>query len=172
MKFSRQLRYLYLKLTRLKGDPHDLALGIALGIFSGMLPILPFQTALAVTLAIFFSCSKIAAAIGTWVTNPLSWGFLYLYTYKIGAWILGLSGQSKVFTSVMASIQREESALVILGKILGAGGAIVAAFLTGGLILGIAFAPPSYFIFLRFFRLVKHWRDQRRQRKQWQKPKA
>jgi uncharacterized protein (DUF2062 family) len=169
LKFERQLKYLYLKIVRLRGDPHHLALGMALGIFTGMLPILPFQTALAVTLAIFFNGSKIAAAIGTWVTNPLSWGFLYLYTYKIGAWILGLSGQNKVFSSVMQSIQQEEGALVIFGKILGAGGAIVAAFLTGGFILGIALAPPSYFIFLRFFRLVRDWREQRRRRKQWQK---
>jgi hypothetical protein len=169
LKFERQLKYLYLKIVRLRGDPHHLALGMALGVFSAMLPVLPFQTALAVTLAIFFNGSKIAAAIGTWVTNPLNWGFLYLYTYKIGTWVLGLRGENKVFSSVMQSIQQEESALVILGKILGAGGAIAAAFLTGGLILGITFAPLSYVIFLRFFRLVKKWREQRRQRKQWQK---
>ncbi len=71
MKFNRQIRYYYLRFIRLRGQPHDLALGMAMGIFCGMLPIIPFQTALAVTLAIFFKGSKITAALGTWVSNPL-----------------------------------------------------------------------------------------------------
>ncbi|MGD2125969.1 MAG: DUF2062 domain-containing protein [Desulfobacteraceae bacterium] len=168
LKYIRQLKYLYLRFIRLKGEPRELALGTAIGIFSGMMPILPFQTALAVTLAIFLRGSKIAAAIGTWVSNPLNWFFLYHFSYKTGAWILGLSGKSKIFTSLMISMRQEEGAIVILGKILGAGSTIMAAFLIGGFVMGIITGVPSYFIFLRFFTLVKAWREQRRNRKYWQ----
>ena len=169
MRYFRGLRYSYLKLLRLKGDPHQLALGIALGVFSGMMPILPFQTALAVALALLFKGSKITAAIGTWVSNPLNWYFLYVYSYKIGAWILGLSGRSKMIASIMTSLRQGDEALVILGKITGAGSAIIGAFLTGGLVMGIVTGVPAYFIFLRVFRLIKAWREQRRKKKRWPK---
>lgn len=169
MKFSRQIKYYSLRLTRLRGEPHELAIGIALGIFAGMMPIMPFQIVLAITLALFFKGSKITAALGTWVTNPLNWYFMYYYNYKIGASILGISGKNAIISSVMASIRQGEEALVVIGKITGAGGTIISAFLVGGFLMGFVAAIPSYFIFLRFFQLVRRWRQERRNRKYWQK---
>ncbi|MCJ7596028.1 MAG: DUF2062 domain-containing protein [Desulfobacterales bacterium] len=172
MNYQRELKYIYLRFLRLRGHPHDLALGMALGVFAGMMPILPFQTALALALALFFKGSKIAAALGTWVSNPFNWYFLYIYCYKIGAWILGITEKHKMFHSIMTSIHEREGAMVILEKIASAGGAMTAAFLVGGLILGIASAVPAYFIFLRFFRWVKAWRDKRRTHKHWRIPQT
>ena len=63
--YERQLKYYYIRFLRLRGEPHELALGMAIGVFSGMMPILPFQIALAVTLALLFKTSKITAALGT-----------------------------------------------------------------------------------------------------------
>jgi len=65
LKYSRQLKYYFLRLIRLREEPHELALGLAFGIFTGMMPIMPFQSALAVTLALIFRGSKITALIGT-----------------------------------------------------------------------------------------------------------
>lgn len=144
-------------------------MGMALGIFSGMLPIMPFQIALAITLALFFKGSKITAALGTWVTNPLNWYFMYYYSYKIGASVLGLPEGNGVISSVMLSIQQNEEALVVIGKIAGAGSTIVAAFLVGGFIMGLTAAIPSYFIFLRLFQFIRRWRRERRERKNWQR---
>jgi uncharacterized protein (DUF2062 family) len=144
-------------------------LGIAFGIFAGMMPIMPFQIALAVTLALLFKGSKIAAALGTWVSNPLNWYFLYYYSYKIGASILGIPGKSKILSSVMASIRQGEEAIAIIAKIAGAGGTMFAAFVVGGFIMGIAAAIPSYFIFLRLFQFIRQWRQERRARKYWQR---
>jgi uncharacterized protein (DUF2062 family) len=169
VKFSRQVRYFYLRFIRLRGEPHELALGIAFGIFAGMMPIMPFQIALAVTLALLFKGSKITAALGTWVSNPLNWYFLYYYSYKIGTSILGISGKSKIFSSVMASMRQGEEALAIIAKIAGAGGSMVAAFVLGGLIMGFAAAIPTYFIFLRLFQFIRQWRQERRARKYWQR---
>ena len=169
VRFSRQVRYFYLRFIRLRGEPHELALGIAFGIFAGMMPIMPFQIALAVTLALLFKGSKITAALGTWVSNPLNWYFLYFYSYKIGASILGIAGKSKIFSSVMASMRQGEEAMAIIAKIAGAGGSMAAAFVVGGLIMGFAAAAPSYFIFLRLFQLIRQWRRERRARKYWER---
>lgn len=147
----RRAKYLYLRMMALRGSPRELALGMALGIFCGMLPILPFQTALAVTLAFVLKASKITAALGTWVSNPPTWYALYFYSYKLGAYILGIPNNNPFFSSVMAAIEAGEAPMAIITKILSAGGAGVAAFLVGGFVLGIVMALPSYFIFLRVF---------------------
>lgn len=169
MKLKRQIRYYCLRFTRLRGEPRDLALGIAFGIFAGMMPIMPFQTALAVALALFFRVSKITAALGTWISNPLNWYFLYYSNYKIGALILNLSQKNKDFSSIMASIGRGDEVMVIIGKLAGAGSAIIAAFLIGGILLGSVSAIPSYFIFLRLFNFIRAWRERRRDRRRWLK---
>lgn len=158
MRFGRRLRYYYLLLKRLRGDPHDLALGMAVGAFSGMLPVMPFQSALAVTLAIPLKASKITALIGTWVSNPLNWYFLYYYSFKLGANLLGLPDRSAVFASIMKSIRSGDEFLVITGKLLGAGGTTMGAFLVGGFIMGFGVAPVVYYVFLYFFRYVRRLR--------------
>jgi uncharacterized protein (DUF2062 family) len=163
LKFTRQLKYYYWRFIRLRGQPNELALGMALGVFTGMMPIVPFQTALAVTLALFLKCSKITAALGTWVSNPLNWYFLYYSSFKIGAFVLGLSEKSPMFSSVMASIQSGEEFMVIVGRILGAGGAFAAAFLLGGFLLGLLVATPTYFVFLKLFRSIQDWRQAKKE---------
>jgi len=163
--FERQLRYYYLRFIRLRGDPHDLALGMAFGVFTGMMPIMPFQIAGAVALALLFKGSKITAAIGTWVSNPLNWYFLYYASYKLGAFILGLEGDNEILSSVMAAFQSGEDSMMIVGKILGAGGITMAAFLLGGLIMGLLASFPTYFIFLPVFKRIRNWREMRRKRK-------
>jgi uncharacterized protein (DUF2062 family) len=163
----RTLRYLHLRFIRLRGRPHELALGMAFGIFTGSMPIMPFQIALAVALALVFKGSKIAAALGTWISNPANWYFLYYYSYKIGAWILKLPHTNEVFRSVMASARQGEDAMIILGKIMDAGGSMIAAFLLGGLVLGAMTGPTSYFIFLKIFQKMEQWR-QRKGGPRWQ----
>jgi uncharacterized protein (DUF2062 family) len=163
----RMLRYLHLRFIRLRGRPHELALGMAFGIFTGSMPIMPFQIALAVTLALVFKGSKIAAALGTWISNPANWYFLYHYSYKIGAWVLKLPHTNEVFRSIMASARQGEDAIIIIQKIVGAGSSMVAAFLVGGLILGFLFGVPSYFIFLKIFQSLERWRERKGVRR-WQ----
>jgi uncharacterized protein (DUF2062 family) len=166
LKLSRQLKYYYLKFVRLKGNPNELALGMALGIFAGLLPILPFQTALAVALALLFRSSKITAAIGTWISNPLNWYFLYYYTYKVGAFVLGVSGKEALFSRLMKSIRHAEGSLDIAVQIFQAGTTMVSSFVTGGIVLGIVFAVPGYFVFFYIFRSIALWREIRRKDRQ------
>jgi len=168
LELKRQIRYYYLRFIRLRGEPHELALGMSFGIFAGMMPIMPVQMALAVALALVFKGSKITAALGTWISNPLNWYFLYYYSQKLGAYVLGIEGQQMGrFSSIMASVRLGEDAMVIAEKILAAGGLMVGAFLTGGLIMGIVTAIPSYFILLFIFKKIKAWRESRKGRKNW-----
>ena len=162
MKFQRQIKYYYLRFIRLRGEPHELALGMAFGVFTGMMPIVPFQTALAIILSLFLKGSKITAALGTWISNPLNWYFLYYYNYKLGSFILGLPKNNTIFSSIMTSIQSGEESMVIVEKMIGAGGVVLAVFLLGGLVMGIGFAVPCYFVFLHLFKYIRVWRKSRK----------
>jgi hypothetical protein len=147
-----------LKFTRIKGEPHELALGMACGIFAGLLPVIPFHTALALVLALLLKCSKITAIIGVWVSNPVTWYLFYFANYKLGIWILRVSEEHRPVAAILAAIQNQEPGKVIIEKMLNAGGILAAAFMLGGVIMGVAGAVPSYFICLSFFKRVKIWR--------------
>ena len=138
---------------------------MAIGIFSGMLPILPFHIALAVALALFFRASKITAAIGCWISNPFNWYILYFFNYKIGSFLLGLSDDNKDFSSIVEAVPHKEGTLDIISRIASSSGNMIAAFLIGGLIMGIIASVPSYFIFLKFFSFIKTWRQKKKELK-------
>ncbi len=165
MIFERQIRYYYLRFIRLRGEPHELALGMAFGVFTGMMPIIPFQIAAAVALSLLFKGSKITAALGTWISNPLNWYFLYYANYKLGAFILRIPDQDQMFSSVMAAIKSGEESMAIAEKIFSAGSLGVATFLLGGLIMGVIAAFPTYFVFLPIFSRIRVWRRARRKLK-------
>lgn len=152
-------------MIRLKGEPHELALGISIGIFSAMLPILPFHIALAVTLALFFKASKITAVIGCFASNPFNWYILYLMNYKIGSFVLGLSGDNKGFSSIVGSVLDSEGAMEVITRLISSSGIMIAAFIIGGLIMGAAASVPSYFIFLKVFDSIKTWRNKKKELK-------
>ncbi|MGD9161741.1 MAG: DUF2062 domain-containing protein [Desulfobacteraceae bacterium] len=159
------MKYYYLRFLRLRGEPHELALGMAIGVFSGMMPILPFQIALAVALALLFKASKITAALGTWASNPLNWYFIYLYDFKLGAYLLGVEGGNEIIKSVMDSISRGDEIAVIWGKLFSSGITIGSALLIGGIIIGVIAAIPTYFIFLKIFQKIRAWRQKRKAEK-------
>ena len=165
LKPKRLLRYYYLRFIRLRGNPHELALGMSFGIFTGMMPIMPFQMALALALALLFKGSKITAALGTWISNPLNWYFLYYYSYKIGASTFGFTGQEALFSSIMKAVRSGEESMVIVEKIISSGSLMGITFLVGGLIMGIVAAIPSYFVFLVLFKRIRVWRELRREQR-------
>ena len=136
-----------------------------------MMPVMPFQMAFSVALALLFKGSKITAALGTWISNPLNWYFLYYFSYKLGAWILGMDGYNAMFKTIMKMVRSGEESMVIVHKILESGGLMVAAFLVGGIIMGTIVAFPSYFIFLYVFRHIHSWRKSRGEKRKWHSAK-
>jgi uncharacterized protein (DUF2062 family) len=161
MLFNRRFRYIYLRLIRLRGHPHELALGMAFGIFTGMMPIIPFHTIVAVSLSLVFKASKITAAAGVWICNPVTIYLVYKYCYRIGSFILGFDENTKIVGPAVEALNHGEL-LDVVAEILSAGGMVAAAFLLGGIVLGIIFAPPSYFIFFYLFKAFVSWRTSRK----------
>jgi uncharacterized protein (DUF2062 family) len=130
-KFS--IRNFVERVKKLKGDPHYISMGMAIGVFVSITPTMPFHTVIAVALAFILRGSKAAAAIGVWFCNPISAPFFYLGSYKAGMLILGHSAPFNI---------KYESVL----ELFKLGMDVTVAMIVGGVILGILPGFASYFI--------------------------
>ena len=133
---SRGLRHLYVKLLRVKSDPQDIALGMALGVFIGLLPIIPLQSVIVLALALAFRCSKLSALIGTLITNPLTIPFLYLMMLRIGRFFL---------PTVRERLNPDHWTI---GELLQTGWHFYGSMLLGGFIIALPSAGLAYFLTL------------------------
>ncbi len=88
-KLRKTLRYVYFRSVRVHGRPREVALGMAIGLAVGMTPTMGFQMVIAAALAALLGQSKISAALGVWISNPLTAPLIYVPTYTLGAWVLG-----------------------------------------------------------------------------------
>jgi hypothetical protein len=84
----RRLEYFYWRLVRLQGRPEALARGLACGVFAGLFPFFGSQTVLAILLALIFRGNKILAAVGPWISNPLTSVPIYAFNFQVGKWLL------------------------------------------------------------------------------------
>ncbi|WP_052813324.1 DUF2062 domain-containing protein [Desulfonatronum thioautotrophicum] len=132
----RGLRHVYMKVLRIKSTPHAIALGMGLGVFIGLLPIIPLQSVVVLTLALALRCSKLTALIGTLVTNPLTIPFFYLTMLKIGRFFLP-DGRGRLNPDHWT-----------IGELLQAGWHFYASMLLGGFVLALPSAVAAYFLTL------------------------
>ncbi len=129
------LKKAYERLIKIRGQPREIAQGFALGIFVGMSPFLGFQTMGVIFLASLLKWNKIAAAIGVWISNPVTAPVLYSVTYFIGAAFMGKDPAPLPWRG------SPESFLESLARAPD----ILWALVLGGMILGLPLAVASYY---------------------------
>jgi uncharacterized protein (DUF2062 family) len=66
----------------------------AIGLWAMYTPPLPWQQIIAAVLAIYFNANLPIAVALVWITNPLTWGPMYYFAYKVGALVTGQPGFS------------------------------------------------------------------------------
>ena len=129
------------RVKNFRGDPHFVAKGMAIGVFVAATPSMPFQTAIAIALALILRSSKAAAAIGVWLSNPITFPVFYLASYKLGALLFGIS----------AAYNAGEEPVDILKL----GADITIAAITGGIIIGLCLAVATYFITRKIYTKIR-----------------
>jgi len=97
MGLVRYMSYLRHRLGRMQGSSHSIAAGFAAGAAVSMMPIMGFHFVAAAVLAFLTRGSLIVSAIGTVVGNPWTFPFIWLWTYKIGVWMMGGSPEEGPF---------------------------------------------------------------------------
>lgn len=159
MNLRKTLRYIYYRSVRLHGKPHEVAMGMAIGLAVGMTPTMGIQMPIAVALAAVMGQSKIAAAAGVWITNPVTAPLIYFITYALGAFFLGYP---------LRPPEGLRHAITHLGDLTGN---ILLPLLVGGILAAIPMAVTGYWVTYQAvvaYRLkVKHRRAKRRHRWKW-----
>jgi uncharacterized protein (DUF2062 family) len=142
LKKKNRIRTFIDRVKRLDGDPHYIAMGMAIGIFVGITPTMPFHTVLAVGLAFIFRGSKAAAALGVWCSNPFTAPLFYLGSYKVGLYLLG--------DRIPFNLKYES-----LLELAHLGVNVTIALIAGGILLGIVPGIASYFITRKIFTTIR-----------------
>lgn len=128
-----RLNQILVRMRQLEGDPRYIAMGMAVGIFVSIMPIIPLQTVVAVALAYLLRGSKSAAALGTWLSNPLTVPLVYYANYKLGCLLLGCQ------TTLDSIAFNSFSELMELGI------EVTWAMIVGGLVIGAILGVAAYF---------------------------
>ena len=145
MIIQDKLRDFYRRFLSLQGNPAEIAMGMAIGVFVGVTPTIPFHTALIVLIGITFRQNISAGYLVSWlVSNPVTIPILYLSQYRLGRFLLGMGENGFIFN---------DYSLRVLAT--AAGREIVVPLLVGGICMAPFFAVPAYFISRYFVEKIR-----------------
>lgn len=143
--FKRWTKYWYLRLMRQKSSPKNLAAAMALGMFIGAMPIMPFQSVVVIALAFVMRVNKLAAWLATCYSNAATMVPFYFFLYEIGELITQLE--------VAFDPQHLE-----MEQLIHAGWDVFIVMFAGGLAFGIPATIITYFVSLF---AIRRYRERR-----------
>ncbi len=156
LTIGRRLRYYYLRFVRLKGDPHSLARGFAIGAFVGATPTIPLHTILTLALALLGRGSKIAALLGSvLVSNPLTILLQYFLAWKIGNRIIATGLSWEIINNELATIFAGAGFMESLATLGRLGLTTITTLLLGGCLLALPIAAVAYVASYQFFVAIR-----------------
>lgn len=153
--WSRSTRYFGKRVLRLTATPHAIALGFASGAFASCTPLVGFHFLTAFALAYILRGNLIASALGTSVGNPLTFPFIWAFTFKIGQWILHGRAPHADPQEVHQKFQNG-----LFEKSLDSLWPMLKPMLIGGIPLGLVIGTVSYLI---VYKSVEVYQRRRRQ---------
>ena len=136
-KLTSSVKKAYTRFLKMRGNPKEIALGFALGLFVGFTPYMGFHIAIAIFLAAIFKWNKIAAALGVWISNPLTAPIVYSLTYYVGSKMCVYTGNFN---------QAEELSISGMLKILHKAPEVLWILTLGGVVIGLPLAVLGYYV--------------------------
>lgn len=130
--FSRAARYFWHRLQRLKHHPHQVALGVAIGVFVSFSPFIGLHGPLSVLLAFALRGSAIAAFLAQVVGNPVTFPVIWFACWQAGCFLTGTDPVGYDFSQLS------------LWTLLDMMGSQLLPFALGGLVLGLLASLPAY----------------------------
>ncbi len=149
--WSRSTAYVTKRVLRLTASPHSIAAGVAAGVFASFTPFMGLHFILAFVIAWLIAGNMIAAALGTFVGNPLTFPFIWAATYGTGRFILygrdAVQEKASAFGQLAngASIS-EHGVMAFLDRLLALWDPLLKPMLIGGVPLGIACSVGFYLL--------------------------
>ncbi len=162
---DRRLRLLWMRLIRIyrrlarsSGTAHEIALGVAAGVFVAMTPTVGIQMVLAVILATLLRANRLASLPPVWITNPLTVPIIYPFNYWLGLKIVGgpdLKAFGAFLKSLLTSLD-EDGVVAALRLMLGTSGRLMLPLWMGCCLAGLVLALPAYLLARRSVNLFRH----------------
>ena len=140
MKYILKLKEYILRFSKKGLTPHEIALGVALGIFVAFIPLFGTHTVTAIALASILRVNTLVVLLGTQISNPLTFPLQLFVSAEIGSLIL--HGQFLEIT-----FSHEMSALL---------SHYLLPIIVGGLVLGVVGSGASYLLVKGFFLRRRH----------------
>lgn len=84
----RSGKYVAKRILRLTASPHAIAAGVAAGVFTSFTPFMGFHFVIAFAIAYVIAGNFLAAGLGTFIGNPVTFPFIWAATYSSGNFIL------------------------------------------------------------------------------------
>lgn len=138
-----------LKLATQNSTPHEIAFGLAAGIFVGWLPIMGIQMGVVIILTLpFRKINRFAAASGVWITNPLTFIPLYAFTYWVGAFFWQVDNVLS-YSDFTAAFTGRDTLTGFFALLSEGRDFLIDIFICtwiGGAIIGIIAAIPTYYV--------------------------
>ena len=152
--WTRAVRYVGHRLQRLPDPAHKISRGIAVGVLISFTPLFGMHFFLATLLALALRANVLAALLGTFVGNPLTFPLIAAVSMELGSWILGhgsvpLPLVLSAFSDASIDLWRNFIAL-FSGKPVHWSGLdifwdrVFLPYLVGGLVPGFAAAIAAY----------------------------
>ena len=158
--WSRAAEYMMARIKRLPDSPESISFGVAIGVFVSFSPFFGVHVLLAFLIARSLRVNILAAVLGTFMGNPITFPIIAALNFKIGELFINVKTEeasSKTFLQQLVDVSyafygnvgvmmRGESTdfSAILEFFYG----IFLPYLVGGFILGVASGVVSYFIML------------------------
>lgn len=150
---KRWTRYWYLRLMRQNSSPKNLAAAMALGMFIGALPIMPFQSVVVIALAFVLRVNKLAAWLATCYSNAATMVPFYYFLFLVGEAVTP-------FDDVVFDPSHLE-----MEQLIESGWEVFVVMFSGGLAFGIPATIATYFLSLFIIRRYRQRRAIRLLRK-------
>jgi uncharacterized protein (DUF2062 family) len=162
MNIARTAKYYFLKLLRLRGTPHSIAMGAAIGVFIGLTPTIPFHTVTILAITVITRTSVIAALItSVLVCNPLTYIPIYYFSLLLGNLVTPFTLNWEKIKEVLDVVLSDGSLETRIQPLLNLGYEATIVMMVGGTVLALPFAIACYYGCLF---LVISFRKKRRQK--------
>nr|WP_242511865.1 DUF2062 domain-containing protein [Rhodobaculum claviforme] len=170
--WRRAASYMGHRLSRLPDTPRRIARGIAAGMFASCTPLFGLHFVIAALGARLLGGNILAALLGTFLGNPLTFPLIVETSVQLGSWMLGLGGGLH-FPQVMAAFGYAWAELWTNLYALVAGEApnwlrlrlffnrVFLPYLLGGMVLGVVSGVGVYFASLPLIRAYQTRRHNR-----------
>ena len=148
--WSRSARYVAKRILRLSASPHAVAAGVAAGVLASITPFIGLHFILGFLIAFLIGGNMIAAALGTFFGNPLTFPLIWASTFRIGSSILGTKTDGFDSAEVLDQAMTQSFDTLV---------PLIKPMLVGALPLGL---PMAVTVYVLVFMAVRGHQNRRR----------